>query len=186
MKKLTGAQIVASAGDARAIESGGNDDYIQWPKDSIVYAPAKVDRTVADGEKVSLGGVTLTAHLTPGHTRGATTWTMDVTDAGQVQHVVFFSSATINAGTRLVNNPLFPDFVAQFEKTFATLQALPCDIYFAPHGGQFAMAEKFAKLDAGATTPNPFVDPAGWKRTIAGMERSFRGQLAVETAAAAK
>src|SRR6185369_10257256 len=129
---------------------------------------------VADGEHVTLGGTTLTAHLTPGHTRGATTWTMDTNDNGTVRHVVFFSSATINAGTRLVNNPLFPDFVEQFEKTFATLKALPCDIFFAPHGDQFGMTGKFARLDRGET--DVFVDPAGWKRLITAAERTYRAQ----------
>jgi metallo-beta-lactamase class B len=179
MKKLTGARVLASAGDARALESGGHDDYIQWPKDSIVYAPVKVDRIVADGERVTLGGSTLTAHLTPGHTRGATTWTMDVREAGQVRHVVFFSSASINAGTRLVNNPLFPDFVEQYEATFAKLKALPCDIFFAPHGDQFGMTGKFARLDRGETG-NPFVDPAGWTRLITAAERVYRAQLSLE------
>jgi metallo-beta-lactamase class B len=185
MQKLTGAKIYASAGDARALESGGADDYIQWPKDAIAYAPVKVDHVVADGERVTLGGVTLTAHLTPGHTRGATTWTMEAEADGRPQHVVFFSSATINPGTRLVNNPLFPDFVEQFEATFAKLKALPCDIFFAPHAGQFGMADKFAKLDAGAN-PNPFIDPAGWKKLIAGAEQAYRAQLALEQSATAK
>ena len=179
MKKLTGAQIVASAPDARTIESGGEDDYIKWPKDTILYAPAKVDRIVADGERVTLGGVTLTAHITPGHTRGATTWTMDVPEGGTTRHVVFFSSASINAGTHLINNPQYPEFVRDFEATFATLRALPCDIFLAPHGGQFAMADKFARLARGENE-NPFVDPTGWKRLIAGAEKAFRDQLAIE------
>ena len=172
MKKLTGARVVASAGDAHTLESGGEDDYIQWPKDTIVSPPVKVDRIVADGDRVTLGGTTLTAHLTPGHTRGATTWTMEVTEGGQVRRVVFFSSATINAGTRLVNNPLFPDFVEQFEATFATLAAQPCDICFAPHGDQFGMAGKFSRLDRGEKE-DPFVDPAGWRRLIAAAERAY-------------
>ena len=179
MKKLTGAQIVASAPDARTIESGGEDDYIKWPKDTILYAPAKVDRIVADRERVTLGGVTLTAHVTPGHTRGATTWTMDVLDGSTARHVVFFSSASINAGTHLINNPQYPEFVRDFEATFATLRALPCDIFLAPHGGQFAMADKFARLARGENE-NPFVDPAGWKRLIGGAEKAFRDQLAIE------
>lgn len=185
MKTLTGARVLASGADARTLESGGAEDYIQWPKDTIIYAPVKVDRIVADGERVTLGGVTLTAHLTPGHTRGATTWTMDATADGKVQHVVFFSSASINDGTRLVNNPLFPDLVDQFEATFAKLKALPCDIFFAPHGGQFAMAEKFAGLERGEKS-NPFVDPAGWRRLIAGAEKAFRDQWQREQTAAAK
>jgi metallo-beta-lactamase class B len=183
MKKLTGAQIVMSAADARTLASGGADDFIRWPKETILYAPAKADRIVADGERVVLGGVALTAHLTPGHTRGATTWTMDVADGSVTRHVVFFSSASINDGTRLTNNPLYPDLVRDFEATFATLRALPCDIFFAPHGGQFAMAQKFASLERGGQE-NPFVDPNGWKRLIAGAEKAFRDQLAVERAAA--
>ena len=179
MKKLTGAKVIASAGDARALESGGEDDYIQWPKDTITYTPVKVDRVVADGERITLGGTTLTAHLTPGHTRGATTWTMEVNEGATVRHVVFFSSATINAGTRLLNNPLFPDFVEQFEATFAKLKALPCDIFFAPHGDQFGMAGKFVRLDRGEKE-NPFIDPAGWTRLIVAAERAYRAQLSLE------
>ena len=182
MKKITGAQIVASAADARTLASGGTEDYIQWPKETILYAPAKADRIVADGEGITVGGVTLTAHVTPGHTRGATTWTMTVADGGATRHVVFFSSASINDGTRLLNNPLYPDFVRDFEATFATLRSLPCDIFLAPHGGQFAMAQKFARLERGEPE-NPFVDPTGWKRLIGGAEKAFRDQLAAERAA---
>lgn len=181
MKQLTGAQIYASAADARTLESGGADDYIQWPKETILYPPVKVDHIVTDGEKVTLGGVTLVAHLTPGHTRGATTWTLDVVDGAATRHVVFFSSASINAGTRLLNNPLYPDFARDFEATFTKLHALPCDIFFAPHGGQFAMSEKFARLERGEK--DPFVDPEGWKKLVAGAESAFRDQLAAERGA---
>ena len=182
MKELTGAQIYMSAADARTLASGGADDYIQWPKETILYTPVAADHLVADGERVTLGGVTLTAHLTPGHTRGATTWTMDVLDRGITRHVVFFSSASINPGTRLLDNPLYPDFVYDFETTFSKLAALPCDVFFAPHGGQFAMAEKFARLQR-AEGENPFIDPAGWKKLLGESERAFREQLAVERAA---
>ncbi len=182
MKKLTGARVLATAADARTLESGGADDFIPWPQDTILYAPVKVDRIVADGERVTLGGVSLTAHLTPGHTRGATTWTMEVEDAGAKRPVAFFSSASINAGTRLLENPRYPKFVEAFESAFAKLRSLPCDIFFAPHGGQFAMSEKFARLERGEKI-SPFVDPAGWKKLIAAAEKSFRDQLAVERAA---
>jgi len=179
MKNLTGAQIYASDADGRTLESGGVDDFIQWPKETIRYEPVKPDHIVTDGERVTLGGVTLVAHLTPGHTRGATTWTMEVDDAGAVRHVVFFSSTSINPGTRLLSNPLYPEFVRDFETTFAKLRALPCDIFFAPHGGQFAMADKFARLSHPERS-NPFVDPEGWKKLLADSERAFRGQLAAE------
>jgi metallo-beta-lactamase class B len=183
MKKLTGARVVASAGDARVIESGGRDDFIPFPKDTILYAPVPVDQIIADGGQVTLGGVTLTAHLTPGHTRGATTWTMDATEDGRVYHVVFFSSTTVNPGVSLRLHPAYPEIAADYEMTFARLKALPCDIYFAPHGAQFGMAEKFARQDRGEGAA-AFVDPSGWRELLAAMEKAYRAQLAAEQAAA--
>jgi metallo-beta-lactamase class B len=178
MQRLTGADVVASAGDARVLESGGADDFIPFPKDLIVYEPVRVKRIVTDGEQVVLGGVALTAHLTPGHTRGATTWTMEVTEEARVLKVVFFSSASLNSGTRLLGRPAYPEIVQDFEATFARLKSLPCDIYFAPHGGQFAMAEKFARLDRGVK--DAFVDPEGWRTLIGNAEKAFRDQLKAE------
>ena len=181
MKKLTGARVFASAGDAAVLESGGAADFLPFPPDTIRYAPVTVDRTVADGEQVTLGGVTLTAHLTPGHTRGATTWTMEVADEGRVLHVVFFSSTTLNPGTRLLRGASYSGIIADYEQTFARLKALPCDIFFAPHGGQFAMADKFARIDRGGG-PNPFIDPDGWRALLVTVEKAFRDQLAAEQA----
>lgn len=182
MKRRTGAQVVASAGDRRILESGGADDHLPLPKDIIRYEPVKVDRVVADNERVNLGGVALTAQLTPGHTRGATTWTMEVKEDGTTYHVVFFSSVTINQGTRLKLKPSYPEIVKDFDQAFVRLKGLPCDIFFAPHGGQFAMAAKFAKLDAGAG-PAALVDKEGWRELVAIAEYNYRRQLRAEEAA---
>lgn len=179
MKQLTGAQVMASAGDARVLESGGADDFIPFPRDTILYAPVKVDHVIRDDERVTLGGVTLTAHLTPGHTRGATTWTMEVREGGQAYHLVFFSSASINSGTRLLQKASYHGIAEDLEHTFARLKALPCDIFLAPHGGQFAMADKFARLDKGEGV-SALVDPAGWKKLIAAAEQAYREQLSME------
>jgi metallo-beta-lactamase class B len=182
MKQLTGARILASAADARLLESGGADDFIPFDPELFGYAAVKVDQIVADREVVTLGGVSLTAQLTPGHTRGATTWTMDVSDhGGRTLHVVFYSSLTIHPDTRLLATPSYPDIVRDFEASFARLASLPCDIFFAPHGGQFAMAEKFARPDRGETE-NPFIDPEGWRALLANAEKNFREQLAAEKA----
>jgi metallo-beta-lactamase class B len=183
MKKLTGARVVASAGDARLLESGGAEDFLPWPKDTLRYPPVKVDEIVADGGQVTLGGVTLTAHLTPGHTRGATTWTMDAAEAGRTYHVLFFSSTTVNPGVRLRGNPAYPEIVADYETTFARLKTLPCDIYFSPHGAQFGLVEKFARQDRGEGAA-AFVDPAGWHTLLAAVEKAYRDQLAAEAPAA--
>lgn len=181
MKQLTGAKVVASAADARVLESGGADDFLTWPQDTLLYAPVKVDRIVGDGEQIVLGGTTLTAHLTPGHTQGATTWTMDLAEGGRTYRVVFFSSATINDGTRLLNNPRYPGIVADLEASFARFKALPCDIFLAPHGGQFAMADKFARLERGEGL-QALVDPVGWRKLIEAAETAFRDLLAREQA----
>jgi metallo-beta-lactamase class B len=179
MKQLTGAKVIASAGDARLLESGGADDFLKWPKETILYEPVQVDRIVADGEKVTLGDTTLTANLTPGHTRGATTWTMDVAEGGKTYRVVFFSSASINDGTRLLNNQSYPGIVADLEASFARFKSMECEIFLAPHGGQFAMADKFARLDRGEGIA-ALVDPAGWKELITAAEKRFRDLLARE------
>jgi Zn-dependent hydrolases, including glyoxylases len=187
MQRLTGAKVVASAEDARVLESGGAADFIPFPKDLAAYEPVKVDRVVADGETVTLGGVTLTANITPGHTRGATTWTMDVEDGGRSCRVVFFSSASINPGTRLTGaNAAYPEIKDDLERSFARFKAMTCDIFLAPHGGQFAMAEKFARLEKRERASEVLVDPEGWRRTIAAQEKAFREVLARESAAKAE
>ena len=179
MKQLTGARIVASAADAHLLASGGADDFSPFPKEFLTYTPVKTDRVIQDNEIVSLGDVTLTAHLTPGHTKGATTWTMETTDEGRRLHVVFFSSTGLIEGTRLLKNPLYPNIATDYEATFKKLKTLPCEVFFGPHGGMFAMAEKFDKLERGVK-PNPFIDPDGWRELLAAGEKVFRAQLARE------
>ena len=102
-----------------------------------------------------------------------------VTEGGRTYRVVFFSSASINAGTRLLNNSSYPGIVADLEASFARFQSMKCDIFLAPHGGQFAMADKFARLDRGEGV-TALVDPEGWKELIAGSEKRFRELLAQE------
>jgi metallo-beta-lactamase class B len=181
MKRLSGARIVASAADARVMASGGADDFSPFPKELLAYAPVKADRIVQDGDEVSLGGVTLTAHLTPGHTKGATTWTMPVQDGEQTYNVVFFSSVSLVPPTRLLNNPDYPSIAEDYAATFRMLKALPCDIFLAPHADQFGLAEKLQRLAQGAS-PNPFIDPDGWKKLIANTENIYLKQLEAEKA----
>lgn len=183
MQKLTGAKIIASVADAALLASGGRDDFLTWPVEDLIYAPARADRIVGEGETLTLGGTTLTAHLTPGHTKGATTWTLTLTDAdARLWQVVFYSSASVNAGTPLLNNSRYPEIATDLTASFAKWKALPCDVYFAPHGGAFAMAQKFARLEREPDGPNPFIDPEGYKREIASRERAFLAQLAAEKA----
>jgi len=179
MKQRTGAKIVVSAADAHLMETGGTDDFSPFPKDLLAYTPVKPDRIVQDGETVSLGGVTLTAHLTPGHTKGATTWTMPLQVDGKTNQVLFFSSTSIADPTPLLHNPAYPNIVADYEATFKKLKTLPCDIFLGPHADQFGLARKLARLDAG-DSPNPFIDPEGAQKILADAEQVFLRQLAQE------
>jgi metallo-beta-lactamase class B len=177
VRRMTGAQVVASGPDAPVIAGGGKGE----PVFDGVYswAPCPVDRIVGDGDRVTLGGTTLVAHLTPGHTRGATTWTIEITDGGRNLSVVFFPSANVNPGVRLVDNPRYPEIASDFEHSFAVWKALPCDVPLGAHGSFFDLEAKRKRL-AGGATPNPFIDPQGYRTLVADAEKRFRDQLAAE------
>ncbi len=175
LKKLTGARIAMSAADADLLAYGGRGDFLPVREDLVAYEPAKADRIIADGDRVTLGGVTLKAHLTPGHTKGCTTWTMIIEEYGKSYHVVIYGSTTILPGVRLVDNPKYPDMAQDFAKTFRVLKSLDCDVFLGPHGTQFGLAEKARRLKAGET-PNPFIDPKGYRSYVARAEAAFRQQ----------
>lgn len=120
---------------------------------------AHVDRVLHDGDTVDLGGSKLVAHLTPGHTKGCTTWTMQVRDGARTLNAVIVGSPNVNPGTILVGNRNYPGIAEDYVKTFAVLKSLPCDLFLGAHGGYFDMKAKYARIKAGAA--NPFIDPAG-------------------------
>ena len=175
MKGRTGASIVMSEADAALLANGGKGDVLPLGDELAAYTPARADRFVRDGEAVSLGGVVLTAHLTPGHTKGCTTWTMDVPDEGKTHRVVFYGSTTVLPGVRLVGNPIYPAIADDFAASFRTLKSLPCDVFLAPHGLMFGREEKARRLKAGER-PNPFIDPDGYRGFVERSERIFLDQ----------
>jgi len=176
LKADTGAKFYASAGDKPFLESG----HITYGLSSqIDTSPVHVDHVVADGETVTLGGVTLTAHITPGHTTGCTTWTMPLTEKSVAHKVMFFCSLSVAAP--LIGNTAYPGIAADYRASFARLKKMDADIFFAPHGEQFHMAEKLSRMKPGA--PNPFVDPTDLKHVVAQQERDFEQKLAEQKAA---
>jgi metallo-beta-lactamase class B len=175
IKAATGARMLASAADGRLLERGGKGDFA-WG-DELAYPALKVDGTLRDGQRVRLGGVTLTAHITPGHTKGCTTWTFPVTDRGRTHIAQFNCSASI-PGYKLLRTPLYPNMASDYARTFAKMRRLPCDIFLGAHGSFFDLDAKRAKI--GTSAANPFVDPQGCKNYIARAEASYREQLARE------
>lgn len=177
VRRQTGARVVVSAPDAAFVESGGKGETVY---DGIhEWTPCPVDRRVQDRDRVTLGTTTLTAHLTPGHTLGATTWTMQAREGGKALDVVFFPSANVNPGVRLLNNQRYPGIVRDFERSFATWKALSCDVFLADHAHFYDMKDKFGRQRDG-TAENPFIDPAGYRRFIDEAEERFREQLESE------
>ena len=173
-KKLTGAQLMVMDRDVAEVEHGGAGDF-QYQQH---WTPTKVDRVLHDGDKVQLGGSTLTAHLTPGHTKGCTTWTTELQDGGRPSRVVIIGSPNVNTGYKLVDNSQYPEIAKDYEKTFQVLKNLPCDIFLGSHGVYYDMDAKLKRVHAGAK--NPFIDPEGYRAYVREREQAFRKELAAQ------
>ncbi|MBC7922312.1 MAG: subclass B3 metallo-beta-lactamase [Ferruginibacter sp.] len=177
MKQATGARVYATAADAAILESGGTKGFHPLTP----YPPVKVDRILRDGEVVRLGDQALTAHLTPGHTDGNTTWTTTVKENGKEYRVVFVASMSINPGVHLVDYPPWPTIAEAYAESFQRLKSLPCDVFLGPHAPFFDLEAKVGRMKA-KTDPNPFVDPQGYRDYLASFEKSYHEQLQRERA----
>jgi len=182
VKELTGAKYMVMDADVPEIEAGGKGNFQYGDSPGSRYEPTKVDRVLHDGDEVKLGDTVLVAHLTPGHTKGTTTWTMKAREGSKTYNVVIVGSPNVNAGYKLVNNTLYPQIASDYERMFRVLKSLPCDIFLGAHGDYYGMEAKFAKMKEGG--PNPFIDPDGYKNYVAEKEQSFRAELAKQTAEA--
>ncbi|MCC8978256.1 BJP family subclass B3 metallo-beta-lactamase [Bradyrhizobium acaciae] len=181
IKQETGAQMIAGERDKPLLEGGyypGDESNVD-----LVFTPVKVDRTVKEGDKVTLGDVTLTAHTTPGHSPGCTSWEMTVKDGNQTRNVLFFCSGTV-ALNRLVGRPTYSGIVDDYRATFAKVKAMKVDVLLGPHPEVYDMQAKRAEMKDGA--PNPFVKPGENATYVTGLEQDFDKQLAKQTAALQK
>jgi metallo-beta-lactamase class B len=166
LKRLTGASLAVSGPDAPAFGGSGRD-----------MPAVRVDRRLKDGDTITLGGTTLTAHLTTGHTKGCTTWTMSTGEGGRRYDVLFHCSTSVV--DKLVRNSTYPAIVSDYQRTFAALRAMRADVFLGAHPSFFDMDAKRRKMAVGA--PNPFVDPSELKRFNDRSERQFKDALAKET-----
>lgn len=177
LKADTGAQLISTEGERYALEKGvypGSES-----TRSFDFPPVKLDRAVKDGESIELGGLKLTAHLTPGHTKGCTSWSWPVIDSDGSRHTaLYFCSASV-AANRLVPEQ-YPGIVADYRHTFAIARSLPGDVFLAPHPEFFDAAAKQARL--GKPGPNPFIDRAGYIALIDAQQADFEKQLAKQQA----
>jgi metallo-beta-lactamase class B len=182
VKELTGAKYMVMDADVPEIEAGGKGNFQYGDSLTSRYEPTKVDRVLRDGDEVKLGDTVLVAHLTPGHTKGTTTWTMKAREADKTYNVVIIGSPNVNAGYKLVNNALYPQIADDYARMFRILKLLPADVFLGAHGNYYGMEAKFARMKEGG--PNPFIDPDGYKSYVAEREHAFRAELAKQTPAA--
>ena len=173
--RMTHAKYYVMDGDVTFVEFGGKTDFNYGSQPDQHYPAAHVDRILHDGSAVRLGGSTLVAHLTAGHTKGTTTWTMDEQEGGKTLHAVIIGSPNVNPGYKLVGNKAYPGIAQDYKHTFAVLSSLPCDLFLGAHGGYFGLTDKYPKWKAG--DKNAFVDPAGYKAYIAERKHTFEAEL---------
>ena len=175
IKKLSRAQVLVASQDRAVMEGGGRGDYHFGPR--YYFPRVTVDRVVHDGEVVSLGETSLTARLTPGHTKGTTTWTMAARDRdGRLRHVVFTGSTAVNDGVKLVDNREYPLIVSDFERSFRVLRNLQCDVFLAAHASAFDGPRK-AEAAVNGAGEEAFVDPGECGAAFERSERAFTTEL---------
>lgn len=175
----TGARYMVMEGDVESIKTGGAADFDRTlPR----FPPARVERTLHDNDAVTLGDTTLIAHKTAGHTRGCTTWTMQTHDAGRTLNVVIVGGWALNPGLLLIpshgKHAAYPGITTDFDHTFATLKALPCDIFLGAHGMYFDMLPKLDRLPKEG--PSVWIDPNGYRNAVAEHEAAYRQELALQ------
>jgi metallo-beta-lactamase class B len=181
LKQASGAQLMITEADAPIIEGGGRGDFVLTGS-QYAFPPVKVDRRLRDGDQVRLGGRTLTARWTPGHTKGCTTWTFAVTDRGRSYKAAVLCGLTILAGTRVSGMPSYPTIETDYERTFEVLKRLQPEIFLGAHPSYYGGTEKARRLRADPDGANPFVNAAEFQRYVDAAERRFRDQLARERA----
>ena len=180
-KKLTNAPLAVMAPDDELLKTGGRSDYLYAQVDAFHFDPVVADRVLKDGETVSLGDMQLTAHHTPGHTRGCTTWVTSVTEGGKSYRVVFTGSTSVNPGTRLVHNPSYPGIADDYRHSFNVLASLQPEIFLAAHASFFDLDNKRGRVQREGV--QAFVDPQGYQQANAAKQAFFEAQLAQEQSA---
>jgi len=178
LRRLSGAAFYASKNDAGLLTRGGLDDpnYL----DRFPFKPARPDKLLTDGQKVKLGGTTLTANITAGHTPGCTTWTTTIKENGKSLNAIFVCSVS-SPGYDLVTNKKYPTIEADYRTSFAWLKKQRVDIFLGSHGFTFDLETKSAVIRKNRF-PNPFIDPKRFETYVTESEKSFLEKLKTQKA----
>jgi metallo-beta-lactamase class B len=188
----THAKNMLMDADVSVAETGARTDFLAPSPNILRYPPVHVDHVLHDGDTVSLGGVTLTAHKTAGHTRGCTTWTMRAhvlgEPAGTMQNIVIVGGVSFWSEYHFVATPghpvSYPGIAQDFQRTFVTLRGLPCDVFLGAHGSYFDLLTKLKRYPQDG--PRVFIDPVGYRNFVADAQKTFEQALHKQQAAAAR
>jgi metallo-beta-lactamase class B len=178
LKRMTGATLIVSEQEKELLESGGRLDFRFGDTPGARFEPVKVDGTVKDGDTISLGGTVLTAHHHPGHTKGATSFTLNVLEGAKTYRVVIANMGSINPGVTVSGMTKYPGIAEDYARTFKAQKDMQIDVWLASHASQFKLHEKYQPGDP--FNPDRFVDPQGFKASIEQLEKAYRDQLARE------
>lgn len=182
LQKLSGATVLASAASVKVLASGQPDPADAQFPNLTPMSPVAHTRAVRDGEIVRLGPLAVSAHFTPGHTQGGTSWTWQAEQGGRTVNLVFADSlyALAAEGRRFSGNPLYPHAQADVERSIATVAALPCDVLISAHpelGGLWERKAKQAALGDAA-----FIDTDACRSYAAKARATLMQTLASEAA----
>jgi metallo-beta-lactamase class B len=180
LKRMTGARLIVSEQDKELLESGGKLDFRFGDTPGARFEPVTVDGTFKDSDTISLGGTVLTAHHHPGHTKGATSFTLNVQESGKTYRVVIANMGSINPGVTVSGMAKYPGIAEDYARTFKAQKDMQIDVWLASHASQFKLHEKYKPGDA--FNPDRFVDPQGFRAAVEQLEKTYREQLARERA----
>jgi len=178
IKEITGAEMWATADDARVLEDGGFSDPQFGGQEPFMFEPVNVDKIINDGETIELGDIRLLVHEHPGHTEGSSSYSMRVREGGRDYDFVIANLGWINTGKKLVVDPTYPGVANDFAETFTRQKAMDVDVWVAAHGSQYRLHHKYTPGQA--YSPDTFVDPEGFVAEVERLERIFLEQLAAE------
>ena len=175
-RKLSGAKMWALEQEAELLSTGGKTDYLfGW---AGWFAPVKVDHTFKDLEPIELGGTVVTPHWTPGHTKGSTSYALEITENGHLYHVLIANLPNMNEGVNLLHNDKYPNIVEDYIHGIEVLKALPCDVFLSSHTTAYGLTAKYHK--GAPYNPDAFVDPEGFRNAVARAEQRFYRELQQE------
>jgi metallo-beta-lactamase class B len=180
LKRMTGARLVVSEPEKELLESGGKLDFRFGDTPEAQFEAVKVDGTLRDNDTIALGGTVLTAHHHPGHTKGSTSFTLNVQESGKTYRVVIANLGSINPGVTVSGMATYPGIADDYARTFKAQKDMAIDVFLASHASQFNLHQKYKPGDA--FNPDRFVDPQGFKTAVEELEKTYRDQLARERA----